>query len=84
MHTQTLLPTECWDMTGFEDSGGYPIQEGLSCFCHIFAPSIHCEYDFIPFTSPQWASTWILRTGHITLSAVPSKTEHRILYELHS
>ena len=34
-HTQTipLQPTECWDMTGFEDSGGWPIQEGLSCFC---------------------------------------------------
>ena len=47
--------------------------------CHIFAPSRNFKYDFIPFTSCQWASTWKLRTGHITLSAVPSKTEQRIL-----
>ena len=58
-------------MTGFKDSGGWPIQEGLSGFCHIFAPSTYCKYDFIPFTSRQWASIRKLKTGHITLSAVP-------------
>ena len=55
-------------------------QECLSCFCHIFAPSIHCKYDFIPFTCRQWLSTWNLRTCHITLTAVLSKTEYSILY----
>ena len=35
---------------------------------------------FIPFTSCQWTSTWMVRTGHITMSAVPSKTRHRSLY----
>ena len=65
--------------------------------CQVFvilcAPSNHCKYYFIPFTSRQWAigngqwsmgngqwaSTWMLRTGHMTLSPVPSKTEHRIM-----
>ena len=67
-------------MTGFEALGGWHWQEDRSCFCHIFAPSTHCKYDFILFTSHQWVSNWKLRTGHITLSVVPSKTEHRILY----
>ena len=49
-------------------------------FLSYFAPSIHCKYDFIPLTSRPWAPTWKLRTGHIILSDVPSKTEHRILY----
>ena len=65
-------------MTGFEPSGGWHLQEGLSCFCRIFAPSTQCKYDFIPFTSHRWASTWNLRICLITLFAVPSKTEHRI------
>ena len=44
------------------------------------ALSTNCKYDFIHFTYCQWASTWMLRICHIALSAVPSKTEHRILY----
>ena len=83
IYTLQLQQNECWDMTGFEDSGWWPFQEGLSFFCrHIFAPFTHCKYDFIPFTSHQWVSTWKLITGHITLSDVPSKTEHRILYAM--
>ena len=34
------------------------------------------------FTSLQWVSAWMLKTDHITLSTVPSKTEHRILYAI--
>ena len=41
--------------------------------------SPHCKYDFIHFIYCQWKSTWMIITGHITLSAVPSKTEHRIM-----
>ena len=33
-------------MTGFEASGGWPIQEGPSCFCHIFC-SLHTLYTCI-------------------------------------
>ena len=61
------------DMTGFEASGGWPVQKVLSSFCHIFAPSTHCKCEFIPLTSHQWVSTWNPRAGHITLSVVPSK-----------
>ena len=71
-------------MTGFEASDGWLFQNGLSCFCHIFTISIHYKYDFIPLTSRQLVSTWKLRTGHITLSAVPSKTKHSILYDQHT
>ena len=46
----------------------------------LFPFSTHCKIYFIPLTSRQWTSTWMLRTGHITLSAVPTNTEHRILY----
>ena len=56
------------------------LQEGLIYLSSYLSHSTHCKYDFIPFTSPQWVSTWKVRTGHITLSDVPSKTEHRILY----
>ena len=63
----------------FEGSGGWPLQEGLRCFCHIFY-SKHKKYDFILFTYCHWALNWMLRICNITLSAVLSKTEHRILY----
>ena len=49
-------------------------------FVILFALSTHCIYDFNPFTYPQWTSTWMLRICHIALTAVLSKTEHRILY----
>ena len=55
-------------------------QECLSCFCHIFGPSMDCTYDFIPFTCRRWTSTWNLRMCHIALTTVLSKTEYRILY----
>ena len=58
-----------------------PSKKAQVVFVIYFAPSTHCKYDFIPFTQLQWASTWKLRICHITLSAVPSKTEHRILYD---
>ena len=61
-------------MTGFEASGGWPVQNGLSCFRHIFAPSTPFKYDFIPLTSRQWVSTWKLRTGHITWCPVKLST----------
>ena len=38
--------------------------------------------DFIPFTCRQWLSTWNLRTCHVALTAVFSKTKYRILYDL--
>ena len=43
-----------------------------SCHCH-------CKHDLIPFTSRQWMPTLMLRTSHITLSALPSKIEYRIM-----
>ena len=46
-------------MTGFEALGGWHWQEDHSCFCFIFAPSTHCEYDFIPFTSCQFFNSAI-------------------------
>ena len=51
-------------------------------FVTLFALSTHCKYDFIHFTFPQWMSTWMFRICHIALTAVLSKTEHRILYIL--
>ena len=57
-----------------------PSKKAQVVFVIYFAPSTHCKYDFIPFTQLQWSSTWKLKICHITLSAVPSKTEHRILY----
>ena len=80
--------TNTCSMTGFEASGGWRWQDGLTCSCHTFALyckytyslSLLCKYEFIPFTSPQSLSTWNLRTGHIALTAVLSKTEYRILY----
>ena len=48
----------------------------------LFALSTHCNSDFIPFTCCQWPLTLKLRKGHITLSPVPCKIEHRFLYAL--
>ena len=49
-------------------------------FIILLALSTRCKYDFIHFTVCQWTSTWMLRICHIALTAVPSKTEHRILH----
>ena len=38
--TIPLQPTEYWNMTCFDDSGVWPVQEGLSCFV-IFLPPSH-------------------------------------------
>ena len=57
------------------------MQNGLSCYCHISTPAHTVNMSLHPLTSCQWVSTWKLRTGHITLFAVPNKTEHSILYE---
>ena len=62
-------------MTKIEALSGWPWQEGLSCFSSYFFLPLHfVNMTFKPFTSCQWTSTWKLRTDHITLSAVPSKT----------
>ena len=50
-------------------------------FVILFALSMYCKFDFIPFSSCRWPSTWTLRKSHITLSPVLTKTKHIILYE---
>ena len=62
-----------------------PCKKVRVVFVIYFAPSTHSKYDFIPFTSHQWALTWKPRICHITLSTVKlsgSKTEQGILYEV--
>ena len=75
------LTVKIWQVLRLQVDG--PSKKAQVVFVIYFAPSTHCKYDFIPFTQLQWASTWKLRICHITLSAVPSKTEHRILYDRH-
>ena len=72
------LTVKIWQVLRLQVDG--PSKKAQVVFVIYFAPSTHCKYDFIPFTQLQWASTWKLKICHITLSAVPSKTEHRILY----
>ena len=74
------LTVKIWQVLRLQVDG--PSKKAQVDFVIYFAPSTHCKHDFIPFTQLQWTSTWKLKICHITLSDVPSNTEHRILYEM--
>ena len=62
-HTLPLQSTNCWDMTGFADSGGggWPLQEGLNCFCQLVDWFTHqFTYRALKTRSCFGLHTWIV------------------------
>ena len=63
-----------WQVLRIQVDGSF--KKGLVVFVIFLPPAYTVDMTL----SRQWVSTWTLRTGHMALSTVPSKTEHRILY----